>query len=164
MFTSCPALETIYATSFIYRRCKESIRARCPIENKRINPDATSTTYGVSGTGDYDTAVAGDTAADVKFQAGTTFDIVLAKGSGTLFVGEEKSLAVGGTDLCDVTVVDVTSMPYVTVATRMELDNTDLASLFTVTYDATSKTATLKGKKLANASLGAPAFSSDDES
>lgn len=150
--------------SFLYRRCKETLRARCPIENKRINPDATSTTYGVSGTGDYDTAVAGDTAADVKFQAGTTFDIVLAKGSGTLFVGEEKSLAVGGTDLCDVTVVDVTSMPYVTVATRMELDNTDLASLFTVTYDATSKTATLKGKKLANASLGAPAFSSDDES
>lgn len=92
-------------TSFIYRRCKESIRARCPIENPRVNPDA-------SKKGTNATVKTGFTVkAGEKLALGDTFDITLAAGYGPIAVGEERYLG----DY-KVLVVDVTAAPEITVA------------------------------------------------
>ena len=92
-------------TSFIYRRCKESIRARCPVENPRVNPDA-------SKKGTDATVKTGYTVATgEKLALGDTFDITLAAGYGPIAVGEERYLG----DY-KVLVVDVTAAPEITVA------------------------------------------------
>lgn len=105
----------VYDTmSFVYRRCKESLRAKCPVENPRFNPDATK-----RGT-------AADLAEDITvgktaITQGETLDITLAKGYGPLAIGDKRFLSVtakGGDTATkvEVVVVDVTMAPYFTVA------------------------------------------------
>lgn len=94
-------------TSFIYRRCKESIRARCPIENPRVNPDASK-----KGT---DATLAADAGIGSNLAAGDTLDLTLAAGYGPLAIGEHRFITVGDSTV-EVVVVDVTSAPLVTVA------------------------------------------------
>lgn len=101
----------VYDTmSFIYRRCKESIRARCPVESPRYNPDAANVgkdaTLKEAATKD-GKAISGTN----KVGVGDTFEIVLDKGYGPLAIGDVRYL--GGTK---VVVVDVTSAPWFTVA------------------------------------------------
>ena len=96
----------VYDTmSFIYRRCKESIRARCPVENPRVNPDAVK-----KGT-DATVKTGYTVAAGVKLTLGSTFDITLEPGYGPLAIGDPRYLG----DY-KVVVVDVTSAPVITVA------------------------------------------------
>lgn len=105
----------VYDTmSFVYRRCKESLRAKCPVENHRFNPDATKR------------GEAADLAEDIKIgetpiAQGETLDIALAKGYGPLAVGDKRVLSVtksgeGSASDVEVVVVDVTMAPYFTVA------------------------------------------------
>lgn len=101
----------VYDTmSFIYRRCKESIRARCPVESPRYNPDAANVgkdaTLKEAATKD-GKAISGTN----KVGVGDTFEIVLDKGYGPLAIGDVRYL--GDTK---VVVVDVTSAPWFTVA------------------------------------------------
>lgn len=136
--------------SFLYRRCKETIRAKCPIENKRINPDAEKTTADVTATV-YEKAGL----ATAEIGAGETFDVILGKGYGPLRIGELRSLtkeipaeSEGGdptTVAVAVRVVDVTQLPYVTVAAEAKIDSTALTAFFTSTqvedkYTITGKT------------------------
>lgn len=104
----------VYDTmSFVYRRCKESLRAKCPVENPRFNPDAIKR------------GEAADLAEDISVEAeiaqGETFDIALAKGYGPLAIGDRRVLsyqaegAEGATEV-EVVIVDVTMAPYFTVA------------------------------------------------
>ena len=101
--------------SFLYRRCKESIRAKCPVENPRYNPDALKR----------------DEAAGIESKtlggeivAGETLDLLLKKGYGPLAIGDKRKLtykAANAEPEADptevvVVVVDVTCAPYVTVA------------------------------------------------
>ena len=81
--------------SFLYRRCKETIRAKCPIENKRANPDAEKTTAGVTSTV---VELKGLAAAEIA--AGETFDVVLGKGYGPLYIGEKRVLKEIGRASC----------------------------------------------------------------
>ena len=39
-----PEPGVFYAISFLYRRCVQSIRSRCPMENPNVNPDLTAGT------------------------------------------------------------------------------------------------------------------------
>lgn len=104
----------VYDTmSFIYRRCKESIRAKCPVENPRYNPAAIKR------------GEAADLAQDVTvaeaLSAGETIEIMLAKGYGPLAIGDKRVLsftAEGADEATDVTVVvvDITAAPCFTVA------------------------------------------------
>lgn len=111
--------------SFVYRRCKETLRAKCPIENVRINPNATVATAGVSATEDLKLNVAASsTVAAAVVPAGTLLDVVLAKGYGPMFIGEDRVLKSGTGDdaiSVNVKVVDVTAAPYVTVATTAQM-------------------------------------------
>lgn len=105
----------VYDTmSFIYRRCKESIRARCPVESPRYNPDAIH----VGQDATLKEAAAKDGAAisaDNKVGVGETFEIVLEKGYGPLAVGDVRYL-----DGKKVVVVETTSAPFFTVANAGE--------------------------------------------
>lgn len=104
----------VYDTmSFVYRRCKESLRAKCPVENRRFNPDAAKR------------GEAADLAEAIKVEKavaqGETFDIALAKGYGPLAIGDKRVLSVTALDAdsasdVEVVVVDVTMAPYFTVA------------------------------------------------
>jgi hypothetical protein len=105
----------VYDTmSFVYRRCKESLRAKCPVENPRFNPDAIKRGEAA--------ALAEDiTVGKTKIAQGETLDITLAKGYGPLAIGDKRFLSVtakGGSTATDVevVVVDVTMAPYFTVA------------------------------------------------
>lgn len=119
----------IYDTiSFMYRRCKESIRAKCPIEVTRVNPDAESTTYTVSA-GKF-------TFAAATVGLGDTFDMVLGKGSGVLHIGAKHTLSIGGKTVNTV-VVDVTSAPYITVAALSALDAGTVTAIKNATADGT---------------------------
>lgn len=105
----------VYDTmSFIYRRCKESIRARCPVESPRFNPDAIH----VGQDATLKEAATKDGAAisaDNKVGVGETFEIILEKGYGPLAVGDVRYL-----DGKKVVVVETTSAPYFTVANAGE--------------------------------------------
>ena len=139
--------------SFLYRRCKETIRAKCPIENKRINPDADKTTAGVTSTV---VELKGLAAAEIA--AGETFDVILGKGYGPLYIGEKRVLKVGGDSgptTVNVRVVDVTQLPYATVAAEAKIDGTALAALFTSAQGSDSKY-TITGKALTGAELAVP--------
>lgn len=154
--------------SFLYRRCKETIRARCPIESKRVNPDAEVTTHVVAGTENARFRTQATALGDVVIAKGATFDVLLAKGQGPLYVGEDRTLKVGTTEI-SVKVVDVTAYPYVTVANKgadIGWDDADsdssyesgetgvLAELFDLAGSAVKGgIAYLAGKKLANAQL-----------
>lgn len=107
LFLIHPRPETrVYDTmSFIYRRCKESIRARCPVENPRVNPDAFK--KGSDATVEKGFTVGKDNTLAI----GDTFDIVLGKGYGPLAIGDRRYLG-----SYKVVVVDTTSAPLVTVA------------------------------------------------
>ena len=106
LFLIHPRPETrVYDTmSFIYRRCKESIRARCPVENQRVNPDAAKK-------GTDAKVLKGFTAGALGLAVGETFDLVLDKGYGPLAIGDERYLG-----SYKVVVVDTTSAPRITVA------------------------------------------------
>ena len=104
----------VYDTmSFVYRRCKESLRAKCPVENPRFNPDAAKRGEAAD--------LAEDIAVEKAIAQGETFDIALAKGYGPLAIGDKRVLSVkasgseSATDV-EVVVVDVTMAPYFTVA------------------------------------------------
>ena len=102
--------------SFLYRRCKETIRARCPIESKRVNPDAESTIKTVDRTVTLQAKVevSGST---VTLPTGTVIDVVMGKGAAPAFIGETRTLETDGfSGGVAVKVVDVTSFPYVSVA------------------------------------------------
>jgi len=101
----------VYDTmSFIYRRCKESIRARCPIENPRYNPDAVN--VGKDATLKEAATKGGAAISGTnKVGVGETFDVVLEKGYGPLAIGDVRYL-----DGKKVVVVDTTSAPWVTLA------------------------------------------------
>lgn len=111
----------VYDTmSFVYRRCKEALRSKCPVENPRYNPDAIKR------------GEAADLAEDITvgeaIAQGETLDIVLAKGYGPLAIGDRRVLSAATTTTEDgqepvttetdveVVVVDVTMAPYFTVA------------------------------------------------
>ena len=138
--------------SFLYRRCKETIRAKCPIENKRVNPDAEKTTAGVTSTV---VELKGLAAAEIA--AGETFDVVLGKGYGPLYIGEKRVLKAGGdgSAAVNVRVVDVTQLPYATVAAEAKVDGAALAAFFTSTQGSDSKY-TITGKALTGAELAVP--------
>lgn len=96
--------------SFIYRRCKESIRAKCPIENERF--------YKPTEAGQ---AVIRDTPAVTTCAVGATVDITLARGYSPFAVGDKIGFGAtasdaAGADAPTAVVVDVTSLPYMTVA------------------------------------------------
>ena len=104
----------VYDTmSFVYRRCKESLRAKCPVENPRFNPDAAKRGEAAN--------LAEDITVEKKIEQGETLDIALAKGYGPLAIGDKRVLSVtakgadSATDV-EVVVVDVTMAPYFTVA------------------------------------------------
>ena len=138
--------------SFLYRRCKETIRAKCPIENKRVNPDAEKTTAGVTSTV---VELKGLAAAEIA--AGETFDVVLGKGYGPLYIGEKRVLKAGGdgSAAVNVRVVDVTQLPYATVAAEAKVDGAALAAFFTSAQGSDSKY-TITGKALTGAELAVP--------
>lgn len=99
--------------SFIYRRCKESIRAKCPVENPRYNPAAIKRGEAAD--------LAQDVVVEGALAAGETVEIMLAKGYGPLAIGDRRVLsyqAEGAEEATDVTVVvvDVTAAPCITVA------------------------------------------------
>ena len=104
----------VYDTmSFVYRRCKESLRAKCPVENPRFNPDATKRGEAAD--------LAEGITVEEKIEQGGTLDIALAKGYGPLAIGDRRFLPVkSGVDTpavdVEVVVVDVTMAPYFTVA------------------------------------------------
>lgn len=104
----------VYDTmSFVYRRCRESLRAKCPVENPRFNPDATKRGEAAD--------LARDVTVSEKIAQGETIDIMLAKGYGPLAIGDKRFLSVtpnggGTTTKVGVVVVDVTMAPYFTVA------------------------------------------------
>lgn len=154
--------------SFLYRRCKETIRARCPIEHKRVNPDADVTTHLVAQTTDIRFRTTATKLSDVVVGKGTTFDVLLKKGQGPLSIGESRTLNVGGGSVT-VKVVDVTSQPYVTLANTgsdiawgdtdsdSSYDSSDTGMLG-VLFDLSKSyvkggIAYLKGKELTSASL-----------
>lgn len=133
--------------SFLYRRCKETIRARCPIENRRMNPDADQEEATVQST-------VGFTASTETIPAGATFDVVLGKGYGPMFIGEARTLKTGAAvdaPAVDVKVIDVTQMPFVTVVTESEVAGDALAALYTVTTEG--GVSTYAGKTLTGATL-----------
>ena len=139
--------------SFLYRRCKETIRAKCPIENKRVNPDAEKTTAGVTSTV---VELKGLAAAEIA--AGETFDVVLGKGYGPLYIGEKRVLKVGAASdptTVNVRVVDVTQLPYATVAAEAKIDGAALSAFFTSAQGSDSKY-TITGKALTGAELAVP--------
>lgn len=118
----------VYDTmSFIYRRCRESIRAKCPIENPRYNPDASKRGEAV------------DLAQEVKVtktkEIGETVEIMLAKGYGPLAIGDKRVLSYTangtGSDLKDVTVVvvDVTAAPSITVALTEKITGSETTKI-----------------------------------
>lgn len=119
----------IYDTiSFMYRRCKESIRAKCPIEVKRVNPNAESTSYGV---------VAGKFAfTGESVGVGDTFELMLDKDAGVLAIGSKHTLAIAGKTVNTV-VVDVTSAPYITVAALAAVSKADVTAIKAATSDGT---------------------------
>lgn len=147
--------------SFLYRRCKETIRAKCPIENRRFNPDAEKTTADVTATV-YEKG--GLTTAEIG--AGETFDVILGKGYGPLHIGELRALTkeVAGGDSGSTTVsvavrvVDVTQLPYVTVATEAKIDSTTLTTFFTSTQGSDGKYK-ITGKTALDAELAVPSAS-----
>lgn len=104
----------VYDTmSFIYRRCRETIRAKCPVENPRYNPDADKRNE------------AADLATEIKVaetkEPGETIEIMLAKGYGPLAIGDKRVLSYStdegsSTETVTVVVVDVTAAPCITVA------------------------------------------------
>ena len=104
----------VYDTmSFVYRRCKESLRAKCPVENTRFNPDAAKRGEAAN--------LAEAITVEKAVEQGETLDIALAKGYGPLAIGDKRVLSVTksgedhATDV-EVVVVDVTMAPYFTVA------------------------------------------------
>ena len=108
----------VYDTmSFIYRRCKESIRARCPVENPRYNPDAVNIGKdatlkdAVTKRPDGKTIGASETDTEGPIAVGEIFEIALDKGYGPLAVGDVRYL-----DGKKVVVVDTTSAPWFMVA------------------------------------------------
>ena len=104
----------VYDTmSFVYRRCKESLRAKCPVENPRYNPDAAKRGEAAD--------LAEDIVVEKAVEQGETLDIALAKGYGPLAIGDKCVLSVtksgeGSASDVEVVVVDVTMAPYFTVA------------------------------------------------
>ena len=104
----------VYDTmSFVYRRCKESLRAKCPVENPRYNPDAAKRGEAAD--------LAEDIVVEKAVEQGETLDIALAKGYGPLAIGDKRVLSVtksgeGSAADVEVVVVDVTMAPYFTVA------------------------------------------------
>lgn len=108
----------VYDTmSFIYRRCKESVRARCPVENPRYNPDAVNIGKdatlkdAVTKRPDGKTIGATETDTEGPIADGEIFEIALDKGYGPLAVGDVRYL-----DGKKVVVVDTTSAPWFMVA------------------------------------------------
>lgn len=106
----------VYDTmSFVYRRCKESLRARCPIENPRFNPDAIKRGEAAD--------LAKAIAVEKEIKQGETLDIMLAKGYVSLGIGDRRFLSVttgsgesAKTSDVEVVVVDISMAPYFTVA------------------------------------------------
>lgn len=117
--------------SFLYRRCKETLRAKCPIENKRINPYADSTAFTVVSTGGATVTYSApiDDAEAATIPAYTMLEVVLGKKSGVLANGEDRTLSVGGKTV-DVKVVDTTAYPYVTVVTVAAVAAADAVAMF----------------------------------
>lgn len=128
-----PEARVYDTTSFIYRRCRESLRARCPIENKRVNPDASK-----RGT---DAEIGADAPIAADLAAGETLELLLKAGYGPLAIGDRRYITVGESSV-EVIVVDVASAPYITVAV-----------LSTVTGGESVKVA--EGSKLAVAAAAA---------
>lgn len=55
-----PETSVVHSTSFLYRRCTESIRSRCPVDNSGVDPDtATGAVSAATYTADDDNTVAG---------------------------------------------------------------------------------------------------------
>ena len=136
----------VYDTmSFIYRRCKESIRARCPVEVPRYNPDAENAGKDAklkeAATRD------GSPVSDSNpVEAGDTFEIVLDKGYGPLAIGDVRYL--GGTE---VVVVDVTCAPWITVANASgEAISSEIAAGTALSVEAAGGT---KGATASGASM-----------
>lgn len=115
----------VYDTmSFVYRRCQESIRARCPVENPRYNPDA-----GKRGTDATLSSKTGVNKVKAAVNMGDVFEICLAPGYGPLAIGDRRYLTVSDSSV-EVVVVDVSAAPYFTVAL---VTNTTIAANTTLT-------------------------------
>ena len=64
-----PEVSVVHSTSFLYRRCTESIRSRCPVDNATVDPDtAAGTVLAATYTASDD-----DTAAGVSVTIDATF-------------------------------------------------------------------------------------------
>jgi hypothetical protein len=134
--------------SFVYRRCKETLRAKCPIENIRINKDANVKEAKVKLTEDYSkTFASGETA---KVESGSVIDLCLEKGFGPMYIGESRTLKVGEVEI-PVKVVDVTTIPYISVAIASDLTDDQAAALFE--KKTVSGVTTFAGKELTGATL-----------
>ena len=86
------------------------------------------------------------------------FDVVLGKGYGPLYIGEKRVLKVGADSnptTVNVRVVDVTQLPYATVAAEAKIDGAALSAFFTSAQGSDSKY-TITGKALTGAELAVP--------
>ena len=68
-----PEPRVVFSTAFLYRRCVEAIRSRCPVDNGEVNPD---TATGTSAEGGAYECSGGDAAAD-SFTLSVTLDKTL---------------------------------------------------------------------------------------
>ena len=145
--------------SFLYRRCKETLRAKCPIENKRINPYAEVETATVKSTDTMTYALSGTVQTSaVTIPAGTMISVNLDKGYGPMYIGEDRILKVGSAANVAVKVVDVTTAPCVVVTPTASVANAAVTALFgiAVKTEGSNTRVTLTGKSLQSATLNKP--------
>lgn len=151
--------------SFLYRRCKETLRAKCPIENKRVNPYAEVETATVKSTDTMTLTLSGEVQTNaVAIPAGTMISVNLGKGSGPMYIGEDRVLKVGSAANVTVKVVDVTTAPCVVVTPTASVANAAVAALFEIAVKdggTSPKTTivTLTGKSLDGGTLNKPSES-----
>lgn len=123
--------------SFLYRRCKETLRAKCPIENKRINPHAEVETAAVKSTDTMTYTLSGTVESNaVTIPAGTMISVNLDKGYGPMYIGEDRVLKPDSSTSIAVKVVDVTTAPCVVVTPTSAVANASVSKLFAIAVKA----------------------------
>lgn len=135
-----PDVNVFNVISFVYRRCKEALRARAPLENKWMNPDyGTATTVSVQAG-----VVANSTeAALASIAAGTTVDLTLATQPRlALAVGAQVALTLKDATTVTCVVLDQTAWPVIKVTPLAEVTISSAKGI-TATHDATKKVDTL---------------------
>lgn len=113
-----PEPSVFYALSFLYRRCAQSIRSRCPAENPNVNPDISSTS-GTSTTVKAVKAGASVAAADVSAanaRGAALVTLGIEEDLVGLTVGSAVTLKLNGVTLTGVYVTRKTNSGLVEVA------------------------------------------------